>query len=313
MGIKAKLALLKRWGRMLTGKSAVAVHQGPGKLYSKKSIEGYYNDLTGKIGAGTLLDDDGIPLTQLADNTKVYFPIAIFQYGLGMYDLYLESHAEDYLTSVRKIADWAVQVQNDAGAWDSFSPIKSKKYTVSSMCQGEGASLLFRAAKALNNDTYKNCAFKAIDFMLRDFEDGGTSIRENENLYLEEYPQIPRRSVLNGWFFSLFGLYDAAILKPEQYRATFMQSAMTMCKSLPSYDNGYWSMYDLCGVIASPAYHDVHISLLHTMADLTGLEPFNIAEQAFTKRQRNALYKFRAIVTKAIQKMKESPDTIVLQ
>ena len=87
--IQGKIALIKRWSNILLNKNCVAVLQGEGKIYSKETISGYYNDLTGKVSSNTLLDDNGIAVNIISNNKKVYFPISIFQYALGLWDLYL--------------------------------------------------------------------------------------------------------------------------------------------------------------------------------------------------------------------------------
>ena len=45
-----------------------------------------------------------------------------------------------------------------------------------------------------------------------------------------------------------------------------------MATKINKYDCGYWSMYDLVGTIASPAYHDLDIALLSVLSDLSGQE-----------------------------------------
>ncbi len=310
--LKKKVLMLKRWLRILSGKSVTAVAQKEGICYSVEKIEGYYNDLTGKVSSGTLLDKDGIPLTQISDNEFVHFPIAIFQYGLGCYDLFLQTKDEKFLEKFRLIVDWAVSNMEIDGSWDSFSPLKSKMYTVSSMCQGEGASLMFRAYKAFDDERYKECGFKAIDFMLKDINDGGVAAYEGNTLYLEEYPQTPRLSVLNGWIFSVFGLFDAMKLD-EKYKDYFEKTVDSLVISLKEYDAGYWSYYDLSKRIASPAYHDLHIALLNVMYDITNKREFKIFRDKFKIYQNKKRKKMKAIIKKAWQKMVEKTDAIVVQ
>lgn len=313
MNIKKKIALLKRWTKIATGKSVTAVKQGVGKYYSKNVIKGYYNDLTLKVSEGTLLSEDGIPLSEITGGEKVHFPIAVFQYGLALYDLFLETKDESFRLSFMNISDWALQMQRDDGSWDAFGPMKSKKYTVSSMCQGEGASLLFRAGKESNDDKYTSAAFRAIDFMLRAVGDGGTSVYEDNDLYLEEYPQVPRRSVLNGWIFSAFGLFDASIIDASKYKKPFDQTINTLCSKLNEYDNGYWSMYDMQGKIASPAYHELHIALLTVLADLTERNEILRFRNRFVVYNRSRRKKGKAVLKKLIQKLTEESDVITVQ
>ena len=310
--IQMKMKMFQRWLRILNGTSVTAIHQGIGKCYNKTEMKGYYNDLTGKVGCGTLLDSDGIPVTQIAKNEFVYFPIAVFQYGLGCYDRYLLSGGQDMIQGLIATADWAVSGMRTDGSWDCFSPLRSEKYTVSSMGQGEGASLLFRAYKHTGRQIYLDAAFRAIDFMLLDIQQGGTAVYEEENLFLEEYPQTPRRSVLNGWIFSLFGLFDASLYDSSRM-TLFEKSARTLVAVLNQYDNGYWSLYDLEGRIASPAYHDVHISLLRAMGDLSGFLEFQTVADRFEGYKAAFWGPKRALVMKVIQKLTEHSEAVVLQ
>ena len=310
--LKKKVLMVKRWSRILSGQSVTAVAQKEGTCYSIEKIEGYYNDLTGKVSSGTLLDNDGIPLTQISDNEFVHFPIAIFQYGLGCYDLFLQTKEEKFLKKFQLIANWAISNMRADGSWDSFSPIKSKLYTVSSMCQGEGASLLFRAYKVFDDEKYKASGFKAVDFMLKDINDGGVAVYEENALYLEEYPQTPRLSVLNGWIFSIFGLFDAVKLD-EKYKEYFKKTVNSLISSLEKYDTGYWSYYDLSKRIASPAYHDLHIALFNVMYDITGKKEFKNYSDKFKTYQNKKSKKIKAIFKKACQKITEKTDAIVVQ
>jgi hypothetical protein len=75
---------------MMLGRSSYHVNQDEGKLYSKNEIKGYYNNLTEKV---TKYGKPGelVPKTVVDTGEEIYFSIAIFQYGLAAYDLYLEN------------------------------------------------------------------------------------------------------------------------------------------------------------------------------------------------------------------------------
>ena len=80
---------IKKWWRMITGKSLLHVNQDVGKYFSITAIKGYYNDFTDKV----LKDKDHIrdivylPIFETEKGENVYFSITILQYGLGCYDL----------------------------------------------------------------------------------------------------------------------------------------------------------------------------------------------------------------------------------
>lgn len=309
-----KTTMLRRWAKILAGSTEVAVEQGPGRCCRAGELAGYWNDLTGKVSPNTLLDDNGVPLSVIAGGRKVNFPIAVFQYALGRYDLSLlePEGAEEHLAALKACADWALASQRADGSWDAFGPIGSSKYTVSSMAQGEGCSMLLRAHRALSDDRYLEAALDAARFMLADVADGGTAIREGGGLFLEEYPQQPRRSVMNGWVFSLFGLYDAS-LADGSFREPFSLSSQTLANHLDDYDSGYWSLYDLERRIASPAYHTLHIAQLRAMAELAGDDRFSDKAERFEGYAAKRVNRIRAIAGKVAQKLTEKSDAVIVQ
>ena len=312
--ITQKITMLKRWGKILTGKTAVAVEQGLGRAYEAGRLSGYYNDLTGKVTDSTLLDEGGVPVSVIAGGARVHFPIAIFQYGLGCYDLSIlkPDEAERFLAALRACSDWALGAQRDDGSWDAFGPIGSAKYSVSSMAQGEGCSMLLRAHAVFGDERYRAAALKAVGFMLVDMDDGGVSSHGEGELFLEEYPQHPRRSVMNGWVFSLFGLYDASLVD-ARFAGPFERSADTLARHLGEYDAGYWSYYDLERRIASPAYHHLHIAQLRAMADLTDDARFAAKAEAYERYQESPANRRKAIARKALQKLTEKSDAVIVQ
>lgn len=83
---------------MLRGKSILHVNQGLGRCFSTTDICGYYNDLTEKVTKmPELLNCDELPHVEDERGEQILFPVAVFQYGLGAYDLYLLKHDERYL------------------------------------------------------------------------------------------------------------------------------------------------------------------------------------------------------------------------
>ena len=85
-----------RWYLMLTGKSVWHVNQDIGKCFAKDEIRGYYNNMTEKVTRmPDLLDSDEMPKLNLAEVKFTYFPVAIFQYGFGCYDV-LPSRMEGF-------------------------------------------------------------------------------------------------------------------------------------------------------------------------------------------------------------------------
>lgn len=297
--------LLKRWLNMLNGKSSFHVKQGIGNFYSKIEIKGYYNDLTNKVSDKTFLDNNGIPINTTIANIDAYFPISIFQYGLGLYDLYLETNKKEYLEKFLIIADWAVENIEENGMWDCMGKLGDKAHlTQSSMCQSEGVSVLLRAYIQTNESKYFEVSTNAIDFMLEDVNNGGTTIYRGEDIIFQEYVSKYELSVLNGWIFSIFGLFDYTLISNnKKYKKILKDTLSSLKKQIKNYDRKFWSNYDLKGTIASPAYHDLHIRQLKLLYDLFEIKEFKIYAEKWEKYQNNKIYKFLSMIIKLKQKM----------
>lgn len=310
------IRLSKRWLNILSGKSTVAVKQGAGKCYAKESIQGYYNDLTGKVSSSTLLDENGIPINIVSSGEKVYSLVTIMQYALGCYDLYLLENDVGYQVRFLKLADYILEHQEVSGKWDARASIGSSKGNSSCMAQGQGCSILLRAYQVTNDSRYFQAARKAISFMLLPSEQGGTAVYQGDAISFEKYP--PQEgvisSVLNGWIFALFGLYEYVLCTDsEKHRSILERSCRTLESKLPLYDRKFWSNYDLTGTIASPAYHSVHISLLSVLTDLTGSQTMQSYAKRFESYEKSPLNYMRAVVIKIVQKLIRPSDAFLVQ
>lgn len=306
-----RLAIIFKWIKMITGRSVLHLHQAAGYYYSKNEVKGYYSDLRHKVTGEILLDDNGIPFNLTNKGDKVYFSINIFQYGLGAYDLYLETKDKNYFNMFLNSVSWALNKQEESGAWDTFGWCNpNAKY--SSMAQGEGASLLIRAYLENKDKTYLDAAKRALDFMLLPVDKGGTTIYfQDGGLTFEETRK--NKSILNGMFFSIWGLKDYCIISGDKRYNEILQRAVNyMCRLLPMYDCNYWSRYDMDGNIASPFYHDLHIEQLKVMYDLFGNNEFKLYAEKWDNYKKSFFKSKKAFIIKAYQKLKVIDNEVTL-
>lgn len=101
---------IKKWMKMMMGKSIYHVNQQEGKVFSKQEIKGYYNDLTEKVLQSNLLANE-LPKMKTTNGKIIEFSIGIFQYGLGAYDLYLLTKKEEMLQRFKVAVNWAMSNQ----------------------------------------------------------------------------------------------------------------------------------------------------------------------------------------------------------
>ena len=250
-----------------------------------------------------LVDSDEFPVLHTESGEIFVFPVAVFQFAFGLLDYYYESKQEKYLEKFRQCADWAISMQHADGAWDNFSYIYPE-HPYGSMAQGEGVSLLVRAYKLFDEQKFLDAASKAMSFMLNSLDEGGCTLYVGEKVIFQEFQHLP--TVLNGWIFSWWGLYDYVLVTQDSEVKQIMdKSLQTLVDYLPRFSCSYWSMYDLGGKITSPFYHNLHIAQMEAMYRLTERQVFNQYANKWRKQQGNKLYKTIAFVRKCIQKIIE--------
>ena len=290
---------IKKWCKMLTGQSIYHINQGVGTCYSKTEVAGYYNDLTEKVTR----DDPDIlvPQYQVDTGEKIFFSIGVFQYGLAAYDLYLKTRDKLYADKLIACADWAVDNQQEDGGWVTFA-YKDKEHPYSSMAQGEGISMLIRAHILTEKEAYLEAAVKAKEFMLKPVSEGGTAEYAGADVLLYEY--TPNAVILNGWIFSLWGLYDyCKYVKDVQVQRVLEATLTSLRKRLPAFDMKYWSKYEDGKRVCSPFYHKLHIAQMNVMYDLFSDEVYREYARKWEKDQNSVWKPKIAFVRKAIQKL----------
>ncbi|MBR5527380.1 MAG: thioredoxin [Clostridia bacterium] len=292
---------LKKWIKKYVLKTQQGFRQGVGTVYSKDELKGYYNDLREKVTDKPLPENE-LPKSFIDSGEQIHFSIGIMQYGLGSYDLYLLEKDESMKRRMFLCADWAVENQKENGAWETFAHIYPE-HPYSSMAQGEGVSLLVRAYAESGDVKYLEAAKKAVYFMLVPVEQGGVCINTENELIFKEYTERP--IVMNGWIFSLWGLFDyVKATGDEKIKEEYLRSLATLEKYIPHYDLGYWTRYDYSERVASPSYHKLHIDQFTVMYDLTGHEIFAVHLEKFKKYRDSFYCRNRGFVVKAFQKLR---------
>lgn len=312
------MAQWRKWLAMCIGRSVQHAPQGKGSVYVCDKVWGYYIDLRSKFlgdHGAQALDEEGIPVHWLSNGRKVYLPTAVAQYGLGAYDVYLESSAQEARDAFISTANWLLNEQDEQGGWPIWTRLgMNGMVPYSAMTQGEGASLLYRAANETGTSEYRIAADRAIECMLASPENGGTARWETGRLVLEEKVESPPSAILNGWIFAIFGLHDGVLVSglPE-WRHAFQLTSQTLAADLNEYDAGYWSMYDRRGHLASPFYHHLHIAQLAVLAELTGERVFAQMANRWRKYSRRCVNRWRAFCVKAVQKLQDPGEVVLVR
>ncbi|KAF0749260.1 D-glucuronyl C5-epimerase, partial [Aphis craccivora] len=211
-------------------------------------------------------------------------------YGVGFLDN-LTLSSSDHISQFYAAAHWFNKHQDkESGGWINpvtrkISPvIKSlKPGWLSAMGQGQAISLLSRAFHhSGGNEVYLNTARTALKpFKIPSKNGGVLSKFMNLHPWYDEYPTVPPIFILNGFMYSLIGLYDLFSLAPngsevsQEAYALWRQGMTSLKNLLPLFDMGSRSAYDLRHVtldiapnIARWDYHATHINQLLLLATL---------------------------------------------
>lgn len=240
--------------------------------------------LTKQMVGSYHFDDQLIPLIKRGAS-YYYHPVAISQYGINQYNQFVHTGNVEALKRAENICNWLTNAQdNQTGMWYypfDFSVggmgVTLKAPWGSSMAQGVAMSLFSRVASfSQNGDIFIERAEKAILPLTVDVRNGGLSTKWNGHLVFEEYPTNPPSIALNGFLFTLIGLYDfATIFQHSLAAALFETGVKSVISLLPSFDLKTTSAYHL-GHITNPTraphtsakYHHIHVRQLSLMLDI---------------------------------------------
>jgi heparosan-N-sulfate-glucuronate 5-epimerase len=277
------------------------------------SLGEYYMTFVEKAAYAGHYDALGLPMLNYHGEIGLqYNPIAIAQWGLGNYNLFLRTDSaqarKKFLLASDSLCDrleqnaGGVHVWNHYFDWEYRRTLKAPWY--SGLAQGQGISLLVRAYAETANPHYLDCAALAFRSFLVNADSGGVTFTDTQgNIWFEEYIVSPPTHILNGFIWAAWGVYDYFLATGSADAVKLFAGAVkTLRGNLHCYDLGFWSLYEqartVLPMIASPFYHRLHITQLRVMQRITSENIFahyanrweNYARSG-TKRTRALCYK----------------------
>ncbi len=275
----------------------------------------YYLDFRTKINYPGQFNKFGIPLYSFMGRDLIEHPTVISQYAFGIYE---ELFRQEYLNEKLRgrflvLADWFVnnstKVKGGKG-WlihiEYYPEYRLPNPWISAMVQGQAISVLTRAAKMTNDLIYKSTAIEALGPFYYDVINGGLVNYFNGNPVYEECP-TPHKTmaVLNGWIFSLLGLYDLFLYNANQdAKELFYKGLGSLKKVLNYYDLNNWTQYYLFDYpnvyYASYTYHILVTEQLKAIYYLTQDEYYLNLSIKWSKYSESFMNKTRVILKKVL-------------
>lgn len=140
----------------------------------------------------------------------------------------------------------------------------------SAMSQGLIISVLVRDYFIFGNEDSLKIAKKATKIFEFDVPLGVRYIENGYHLY-EEYPILPPVHILDGFIFSLLGLYELTIFcQEEDYKRLFFKGINGLKFKLPYYDyKNKWSIFGGHNYLSSKHYNLLNTKLLEIIFNIT--------------------------------------------
>ena len=216
----------------------------------------YFVRFQGKAVYGGPFDADGVPLLDYRGEIgREYNPIAIAQYGLARFNRWCEGRTSADERAWRAAAEWLERelTPNEAGVpvwmhrfdWPYREVLRAPWY--SGLAQGSGLSLLVSSIRATGERRFEAAAHRAFEALRLDVSAGGVLVKDARGrTWVEEYIVDPPSHILNGFIWALWGVHDYARWSgSHEARRLFDACVATLESSLPDYDTGRWSLYEL--------------------------------------------------------------------
>jgi hypothetical protein len=278
----------------------------------------YYMLFAEKADYAGYHDEGGIPMLDYRGQIGLqYNPIAIAQWGLANFNRYCCSRDSPAEKKFFSAAGWlctnlqpnasGVHVWNHYFDWEYRETLKAPWY--SGLAQGQGISMLLRAAAASGKADYLDAAKLAYRAFLKPVGDGGVMFADDRgDLWIEEYLVSPPTHILNGFMWALWGVHDYSLVFPDSNaRDLLARCVQTLTRNLARYDTGFWSLYEQSGtklpMIASAFYHRLHIVQLRIMFRLTGIRAFAETADRWENYTASRAGRARAFAYKSVFKM----------
>lgn len=291
---------------------AVALYHKQGRRYSNGMVDyhstspfiDFRNTKNYRNSESIQFDKEGIPMVKYKGEF-FYNPVTIGQFAFCAYAEYYYDESDS--TEFLKATDKLLEIMDEEGAlryefeWKNENTgEKYAKGWTSSMAQGHALSCFARAYELTNDPKYIEGGNRALKHLMLEKEKGGvrTNLKDldyslKDNVFFEEYVSTPNSYTLNGYIFTLLGLFDWAeltktypnILGRNQAEWGFVEGVESLQYVIHLYDVGGFTNYDLgymnfhVGPRLIPGYHSIHIKLLHALYSITGIQRFKDFEE----------------------------------
>jgi heparosan-N-sulfate-glucuronate 5-epimerase len=290
------------------------INIGVGNVSNEMLLGRYYQNISPAIvhineGVFAKLDENGVPYYIEGENKK-YIPVLVIQYALMCHDLLLLGIDVDTNRSrIHSCISWLEEKKEafkDSFVWRSQS---NSQYNlpngwISGMYQGQAISLYLRFYQLVGEESYRETAVKIYNSFKYDYKEGGFKrIDKHGCVWFEEYPSPTPSFVLNGFIYSILGVYDLyRVTKNADAKKLWDLCVHTLEVNIHKYDVWYWSFYDQQKKQLVSYYYqkNVHVPLMQILFLMTNNIVFDKYAHKWKKNLDNPLHR---LITKIMYRV----------
>ena len=246
-------------------------------------------------------DSEGVILVEAAEDSRLYYhPVQMSNWGLALHDNWKTTGNAGFLQLAIKHADRIIEeaVYIDGVMYllynfdfrlhqlsDPIDFLPAPWY--SGMAQGRAMALFVRLYKELGDEKYLQACHDMFPSFLRirgEYEMFTAEVDPANFYWIEEYPRSVPTQVLNGFVYSLYGLYEYYMLTRDETVLRVIQASIT---TLRQYVHKYRvpgeiSLYCLTHRHQIPVYHWRHVFQIRNLFRMTRDQYFESMAELFT-------------------------------
>jgi hypothetical protein len=258
-------------------------------------------------------DADGVAMRNYRVLGRQYNPVFVAWWGLVNLDRYLTGKGrpclDTFLTQARWLKDHAAERPDGAVIWPCHFDWQEGRCRLprpwfSAMYQGLVISTLVRAYRLNGDRELLTLCEKGARVFEKGIEEGGVRTVEGDRVLYEEYPGYPLARVLDGYLFSLLGLYDL-VSQTGNLRVfrLFSEGLAGLIATIDRWNyRNKWSWYGTHGYLCPPHYHKLNYVLLSVLGKLTGETVLNRYAEIWDVRTRSLVDKAEIFLVFTIMK-----------